>query len=174
MSKEKKQRTPTEEVKHLKRIKTSCFFGQFLSVAAPFITIGIVNFDKYFVKYDGVKMSIASILAAFLMGLAVWLTSKKKFTNSYVTLIIGWAAVTCLFFLLGELIKDVSYIMLFALIGLLGAAGLDVASAKTDAKINQIQEGIQEAKKQMTKDAYLEEVSQEQEKKKIKIKIKKK
>lgn len=173
MAKEKKPLTPTQQKKKYKRISRACFAGQFVSVAAPFVTIGIVNFNKYFVEYNGTKMSIAAIMSAAIMGLAVWLVSKKKFNNSYIALIIGWAVVDAIFFLLGAIINDIAYIMLFGLIGLLGAAGLDVASAKADTKAQEIQKGIDAAKEQITKEAYIEEVKESEEKKKIKI-IKKK
>lgn len=173
MAKEKKQKTPTQLKKKYKRISRACFVGQFASVAAPFVTIGIVNFDKYFVEYNGTKMSIAAIMSACVMGLAIWLTSKKKFNNSYISLIVGWAVVTCIFFLLGQIINDIAYIMLFGLIGLLGAAGLDVGSAKADAKANEIQKGIDSAKEEMTKEAYINEVKENEEKKIVKIKVKK-
>lgn len=172
--KEKQAKTPSQLKKKYKRISTACFLGQFGSVAAPFITIGIVNFNKYFVEYDGTKMSIAAVMAAVLMGLAVWLTAKKKFTNSYITLIVGWAAVTGIFFLLGNLITDMAYIMLFGLIGILGAQGLDIASAKADAKAEEIQKGIDAAKEEMTKNAYIEETqNKEKEKRKVKVKVRK-
>lgn len=173
MAKEKKPLTPTQQKKKYKAISRACFMGQFASVAAPFITIGIVNFNDYFVEYDGTKMSIACILAATIMGLAVWLVSKRKFTNTYIALIIGWAVVDGIFFLMGQIINDISYIMLFGLIGLLGACGLDVASAKANAKADQIQKGIDSAKEQMTREAYLDEVKEKEEKKTIKIKVRK-
>lgn len=169
----KKEKTPTQLKKSYKRISRACFLGQFASVASPFITIGIVNYEKYFVEYNGTKMSIAAVLAACIMGLAVWLTSKKKFTNNYVTLIVGWASVTGIFFLLGQVINDIAYIMLFGLIGLIGAQGLDIVSAKADAKAEEIQKGIDAAKEQMTKEAYIAEEQAKLNDKKIKIKVKK-
>lgn len=172
MAKEKKEKTPTQLKKKYKRIGFTCFLGQFASVAAPFIAIGIVNYDEYFIEYNGTKMSIAAIMAAALMGFAVWLVSKKKLGNSYITLLVGWGVVTVIFFLLGQIINDIAYIMLFGLIGLCGAFGLDIVSAKAYGKADEIQKGIDAAKEEMTKEAYIEEVK-EKEEKKVKIKVKK-
>lgn len=152
-----KQRTPTQLKRHYKRVKNTCFAGEFLSVAAPFVTIGIVNYDKYFVEYNGTKMSIACIMAMALMGLAVWLVSKKKFSNSFITLIVGWAMVTCIFYLLGSIINDIATIMLFGLIGILGAYGLDIASAKADAKAKEVETAIKRAEQDNMVDAYKQE-----------------
>ena len=118
-------------------------------------------------------MSVAAVMAAAVMGLAVWLTSKKKFTNTYISLIVGWAAVTAIFFLMGQIINDIAYIMLFGLIGLLGAEGLDIVSAKYEKKAEQIQKGIDAAEEEMIKDAYIQETKEKEEKKTVKVKIKK-
>ncbi len=166
----KKEKTPTQLKRKYKALHYTCFGGEFLSVFAPFVSIGIINYEKYFIEFDGTRMSIAGFLAVSLMGLATWLVAKKKFTNSYITLIVGWATITVIFFLLGEIINDIAYIMLFGLIGFLGAFGLDIASAQFDKKANEIQSGIDEARKQMTTEAYREELSQKEQKKKIKIK----
>ena len=95
----RKQKTPTQLKRKYKNISRLCFGGEFVSVLAPFVTIGIVKYEDYFIQYNGTKMSIAAILAAALMGLATWLVAKKKFENSFITLIIGWATVTFIFFM---------------------------------------------------------------------------
>ena len=83
--KEKKSLTPSQQKKRYQKIKWACFGGEFLSIITPFVAIGIVNFNEYFIDYDGTRMSIACVLALALMGVAVWLVSKKKFTNSFVS-----------------------------------------------------------------------------------------
>jgi len=162
----KKELTPTQKYKRYKKIQYFCFGGEFLSVLAPFITIGIVNYEEYFVEFNGTRMSIACVLACSIMGIATWLVSKKKFSNSFITLIVGWAAVTLIFFLLGKIINDIAWIMLFGLIGILGAYGLDIASAKANDKATKVKEGIELAQKEEVRDAYKEE-------KKVKVKVKK-
>ena len=166
---EKKEKTPTQQKKQYKAIQYTCFGCEFLSVIMPFVIIGIVRFDEYFVEYDGVKMSLAAALAFALMGIAVWLVSKEKFGNSFITLMVGWAAVTGIFFLLGDIINDIAYIMLFGFIGIAGAYGLDIGSKRAKIKADEIQKGIDLAKEQMTSEAYKEEVNTQ----KVKVKVKK-
>lgn len=170
---ESKNLTPTQQKKKYQKIKWACFGGEFLSIIAPFVTIGLINFNEYFIEYDGVKMSIACFLALALMGMAVWLVSKKKFSNSFVSLIIGWATVDFIFFMLGRIINDIASIMFFGLIGLLGAYGLDIASNVADKKMKKIIEGIEEANKEITKESYKEELKEKEEKRTVKIRIKK-
>lgn len=167
--KAKKNRTPTEQVRHLKRIKRLSFGGMFLSVITPFVTIGIVNFNEYFVEYSGVKMSIAAVLAFALMGIAVWLVASKKFQEPFIGLLVGWATVTVIFFLMGKIINDIATIMLFGFIGLAGAYGLNIYEKKLDKEIASIQEGIEEAKKEATKEAYKEETKEETKKDKSEV-----
>lgn len=172
---EKTPKTPTQQLKSYKRLGNVLFFSEFLSIFTPFIIIGIVNYDEYFVEYNGTKMSIACVLALGLMGIATWLVAKNKFSNSFITLIVGWASVTVIFFLLGQIINDIAYIMLFGLIGILGAFGLDIGSKSCKKKADTLQEAINQAEKELNVEAYKQEKSQPNEpKKKIKIKLVKK
>ena len=68
------------------------------------------------------------MLALALMGISVWLVSKKKFTNSFITLIVGWYAVAFIFFLMGKIVNDIAVIMFIGGSGILGAYGLDIAN----------------------------------------------
>lgn len=176
MSKKTKNRTPTQQKKHYKRVARITFASEFLSIFAPFITIGIVNWDKYFVKYDGIKMSTACCIAFAMMGLATWLVAKKKFQATYISIIVSWATFTLIFFLLGDLINDLAVIMFFGWFGLVGAEIFNEISKANEKKANEIQKGIDRAKEELTAAAYKEELADKEEKtesKKIKIKIKK-
>ena len=119
-------------------IEYGCFVGEFVSVATPFVAIGIANYDKYFVQYDGTKMSIAFFMAMAVMGMAIFLISKKKLENSYITLLIGWAVMAFVFQMLGQMILDLATIMWFGLIGLAGAYILELGSKKAKQKKEQI------------------------------------
>lgn len=153
-------------------IEWSCFIGEFVSAATPFVTIAIVNYDKYFVEYDGVKMSISFFMALAVMGMAIFLIAKKKFENSYVTLLLGWAVVAFIFTMIGELIVDLANIMWFGLIGLLGSYGLEISSKKARQKKKEIMDIINQAEKENAVEKYKEEQAEINEKK-VKIKVKK-
>lgn len=169
--KEKKKLSPSQRYKQLKTIQYACFGGEFISVLTPFIIVGIVNFNEYFVEYNGTRVSIACALAFSLMGIAVFLVSKKKFDNSFITLIVGWLAITIIFFLLGKIITDISWIMLYGLIGILGAYGLDIASAKAEERAKKIKDGMELANQEEIKEEYRAE---KETKKTVKVKVKKK
>lgn len=147
-------------------IEWACFLGEFIAIATPFVAVGIANYDKYFVQYDGVKMSIAFFMAMAVMGMAIFLISKKKLENSYITLLIGWAVVAFIFQMLGQMILDLATIMWFGLIGLGGAYGLELGSKAAKKKKESIKEAMSQANKE-------EMVEQYKEEKKVKVKIKK-
>ena len=147
-------------------IEWSCFIGEFIAIATPFIAIGITNYNKYFVEYDGTRMSIAFIMAMAVMGVAIFLISKKKLENSYITLLIGWAVMAFIFQMLGQMILDLATIMWFGLIGLGAAFGLEIASKQAKKKKEAVKDAINQANKEDMVEQYKEE-------KKIKVKIKK-
>ena len=170
------KKTPTQRMKSYKASSRLCFAGEFLSVMTPFLIIGVAKYQDYFVEYNGTKMSLAATLAAVIMGLAIWLVAKKKFENSFITLIIGWFAVDGIFYLMGQIINDIAFIMLFGGIGILGAFGLDILSKKLDKKAEDIKKAIETANQENTVDEYKEELAEREnrkKKKKFKVKIKK-
>ncbi len=140
-----KERTVKQEQKYHKRWSLACFIAEFPVVFAPFITIGIVNYDKYFIQYDGTKVSVSFILAMAVLGIAVYCVSKKKLENSMITLLIAWTIVAFIFTILGELITDIAMIMWFGLIGLAGAFGLDKVSKAELAKSEKCKNAINKA-----------------------------
>lgn len=170
----KQTKTPTEKKKSLKTSSRICFFSEFISVFAPFITIGLVNYEKYFVEYNGTKISIGFVLAMIVMGVATWLVSKEVIKQPFIVLLIAWAVVTGILFLVKELLSDLCYIMLFGWLGIAGAYGLNIGKKHFDAQIDEIDAGIKAANQEIIKDAYKEELKeQEQEKKTVKVRIRK-
>lgn len=165
----KNQKTPTKQKKSYKRWSRVCFFSEFVSVVSPFIAIGIANYDKYFIQYDGTKISIGFALAMAVMGLAIWLVGKKEISNSMITLVIGWGVATGILFLIKELLNDLCYIMLFGWLGLCGALGLDIGKKKLNAKADKIQKAIERAEEETIVEAYKQEQKAKAEKKGIKF-----
>lgn len=155
--------TPTQEIKRLNRAKWGCLGGEFLSVIAPFVTIAFVNYDKYFVEYNGTKMSVALILGMALMGFAIWGITQKKLENTFVSFIVKWCIVALIFTFLGSIINDIAIIMWFGLIGLCVAQGLEIGREKINAK----QEMIKSAKEEAIKDTYKEKAKEENNKKSV-------
>ena len=148
---EKKPLTATQKKNKYRALQYVTFGSEFLSIITPFIAMGIVNHEEWFYQEDGWKIGLGGSLALALMGIAVFLVSKKKeenskITNSYISLIVGWFAVAFIFMLLADIMSQMSIIMLFGGIGLCGAFGLDIASKDFKAKADAYKEVIKKAK----------------------------
>lgn len=131
--KEKKPLTSSQKQRKYRAIQYTTFGSEFLSILTPYIVMGGVNFDEWFVKnHDGWKIGLGGSLALAILGLATFLVGKKKedekITGGYITLTIGWFAVTFIFMLLSSIMDQISTIMFFGGLGLLGAFGLDITS----------------------------------------------
>lgn len=148
---EKKPLTATQKKNKYRALQYVTFGSEFLSIITPFIAMGIVNHEEWFYQEDGWKIGLGGSLALALMGIAVFLVSKKKeenskITNGYISLIVGWFAVAFIFMLLADIMSQMSMIMLFGGIGLCGAFGLDIASKDFKTKADAYKEVIKKAK----------------------------
>lgn len=166
--------TARQKQKKYRVLQYTCLGGEFISVITPYIVLGIVNADKWFKTSDGWKVGLGGALALALMGIAVFLVTQKKekeskVTNGWITLIVGFAAVALIFVLLTNIMDQISTIMLFGLIGLLGAFGLDLTSKSFQTKADLYKEALGDVQKDNLKEKIQQEV--EEEKKKVKIKV---
>ena len=169
-----KKLTTRQKQKKYRTLQYTCVGGEFISVLTPFIILGVVNADKWFKSSDGWKVGLGGSLALALMGIAVFLVSYKKekdnkITNGWITLIVGWFAVTFVFILLANIMDQIATIMLFGGIGLCGAFGLDLISKSFKTKADLYKEAIGEVTKDKLKEHIAQEV--EEEKRKVKIKV---
>ena len=162
--------TKTKERRY-RALQYTFFGGEFLSILAPFITLGIINFDEWFMTEEGWKVGLGGSLALALLGMAVFLFTKKKedstITNGYITLILGWFVVTFIFMLLANIMEQISTIMFFGGLGLLGAFGLDLGSKSMKTKADLYKEVRAEVYHDTLKDDIKREV--EEEKKRIRF-----
>lgn len=169
-----KERTATQKQRTYRTIQYTCLGGEFLSAITPFIILGAVNADKWFTSEEGWKVGLGGALALALMGIAVFLVTKKKegeseLTGGWITLIVGWFAVTFIFVLLTSIMDQIATIMLWGGLGLLGAFGLDITSKHFKKLADMYKDAIGEVKKNNLKEQIQREV--EEEKKKVKIKV---
>lgn len=164
-------KTPTQQKNSLKRASRLCLGGEILSVLAPYFTIGIINYEKYFIQYDGTRISLGFAIAMVIMGITVYLVAEKQFNFSYVALFISYGVVCGVFFLIREILNDIVMIMFFGWVGLGGALGLNIGKTQIDKKVTLITDAIEQAKKDNYSEAYKKELA-DKEKKKNEKKVK--
>lgn len=151
---EKKPLTAKQKQTKYRALQYTTFGSEFLALITPFVAMGIVNHEEWFYQEDGWKIGLGGSLALALMGIAVFLVSKKKeegnkVTNGYISLIVGWFAVAFIFMLLADIMSQMSMIMLFGGIGLCSAFGLDILSKDFKQKADTYKEIIKKAKEKV-------------------------
>ena len=169
-----KKLTATQKQKKYRVLQYTCVGGEFLSAITPFIILGAVNSETWFKSEGGWKIGLGGALALALVGIAVFLVTKKKegeseLTGGWITLLVGWFAVAFIFVLLTNIMDQIATIMLWGGLGLLGAFGLDITSKHFKKMADLYKDAIGEVKTDKLKEQIKEEVEQE---KKTKVKIK--
>jgi membrane associated rhomboid family serine protease len=161
--KAKKELTATQTKNKYRALQYTFTGCQFLSIIAPYVVIGAVNFDEYFVyNTEGWKVGTGGTIALALMGFAVFAIGKKKdesnkYTNGYLTLGLLWLAIGFLFFMLSSILGDMAMIMVCGSAGIFGALGLNVASENMKNKADLYKKAIEEANKDGIKNKVAEE-----------------
>lgn len=160
----KKQLTAKQKQTKYRALQYTTFASEFLSILTPFIVLGCVNAKEWFYNEEGWKVGLGGTLALALMGIAVFLVTKKKeddkITGGYITLVVGWFAVAFIFMLLADIMSQITTIMFFGGLGLLGAFGLDLTSKNFKAKADAYKETIKKAKENVIKEEVESELKQ--------------
>jgi hypothetical protein len=153
------------QLKH-RALQYLCVGGEFVSILTPFITLGIVNYEEWFVNENGWKVGLGGALALALMGIAVWMVAAKKekkanITDGWITLMVGWFCVAFITLLLGSIITDISSIMMWGGLGLAGAFGLDMVSQKEKEKADAYKKAIADIQKETLEEKVRKEIQEE-------------
>ena len=158
----KKPLTAKQKQNKYRALQYSTFVGEFVSIILPFVIMGAVNYEDWFVSESGWKVGLGGTLALALLGIAVLLVTKKKedekITSGYIALIIGWFAVAFIFVLLASIIEQIAMIMFFGGIGIIGAFGLDMTSKNFKAKADMYKGSIQRAQDKALEEQAMEEM----------------
>ena len=162
MEKKTKQLTATQQKNKYRALQYTTFVGEFVSILTPFIVMGCVNAKEWFYNEEGWKVGLGGTLALALMGIAVFMVTKKKeddkITSGYITLIVGWFAVAFIFMLLASIMEQITTIMMFGGLGLLCAFGLDMTSKNFKAKADLYTNAIKGAKDKVLKEQVEEQI----------------
>lgn len=170
MAKEKKELTAKQKQTRYRALQYTCFGGEFVSALTPFIIMGAANAKQWFYSEEGWKVGLGGSLALALMGLAIFMITKKKekdkeegekMSYGYITLLMGWFAVAFIFMLLANIIDQISTIMFFGGLGLAGAFGLELGSEHFERKANLYKEALAKIKNESIEDEVRREIFNE-------------
>lgn len=149
----KKPLTTTQRKNKYRALQYTTFASEFISILTPYIILGSINFKEWFPSSEaGFRAGLGGALALALMGIAVFLVTKKneegnKLTNGWITLMVGWFCVAFIFLLLGNIIDQIAEIMLWGGLGILGAFGLNLTSQHFKKKADLYKSAIDKVEK---------------------------
>lgn len=156
-----KQTTKTKT--KYRALQWTLFGSEFISILTPFIVIGAVKFDEFFVNNpEGWKITLGGTICLAVCGLCVLLTTRAKEKelqmNPLVSLMIVFGIIALLSFLFANILEQIAMYCFFAMLGIAGALGLDIGSKQMKAKADM----YIEAKKKLNADNIYEEMKKEQ------------
>ena len=114
-----------EKYTRLRNQGYTCLGLKWLSILAPYITIGIVNFEDYFTEAEGIKMSLGCVLALIVAGISIANETKE---NKKINGIVTWAIAFAFAILFQSILNDLVLILGCGLLGQLVGAGFQVGS----------------------------------------------
>ena len=171
--KEKKPLTIKQKYRRCKGVQYGLVAGEYVSTLAPYGVMAIVNQEEWFVlNPEPWKVGLGGAIGMVLMALALFLITKRKenekLTNGMIGLVIGWYAITFVFFLLAQINMEIYKIMAYGGLGLLGALGLEVGSKNFEKKANNYKVAMEKAQENLdTEQATKEIIKTQKEKKKV-------
>ena len=157
MKNKSKELTPTEQLKSLKRAKKGIFLGEIGCCVAPFGILTAINFQDYFIKMEAWRTSLSFVMLAIMTLVSVGIVAKDKLKINLLNSLLTLAVVDGILWFMGELIKDLAFIILFIIVGFVGAFSLEMAKKKEVKKIAILEEGIKKAQVDKVADAYKKE-----------------
>lgn len=169
----KKQLTTKQKYKRYRTAQYSLVGGEYLATLTPYGVMAIVNRDEWFTyNPDSWKVGLGGAIGMVLLALAMFLITKRrdneKLTNGMIALVIGWYAITFVFFLLAQINMEIYKIMAYGGLGLVAALGLDIGSQNFDRKATALKTAMTNAQTNLQTEQATKEILEENDKKKVK------
>jgi FtsH-binding integral membrane protein len=117
--------SPAEKHIRFRNQGYTCLAMKWVSILSPYLIIGIVNFEEYFVESNGVKMSIGCVLAMIVAGISIANETKE---NKKINGIVGWAIAFALAIFFQAILQDLVLILGCGLAGQIVGAGFELGS----------------------------------------------
>ena len=173
---EKKELTIKQRYRRYKAYQYGLIGGEYVATLTPYAIMAGVNHEEWFVlNPEPWKVGLGGAIGMVLLALAMFLITKKrdneKLTNGMVALVIGWYAVTFVFFLLAQINMEIYKIMGYGGIGLLAALGLDIGSKNFEKKANNLKTAMNQAQTNLDTEQATKEILKQENKNKKKVAV---
>lgn len=166
--KEKKPLTTKQKQNKYRALQYTAVGGMFASVLMPFIVLGAVNFEEWFVASgEGWKIGLGASLGLAVVGIAMFLVTQKKekeskVTDGWITLIVMWFSCAFIFKLLANIYEQIFGIMMWTGLGLCSAFGFDIVSKRMKKNADAYKSARAKVKEETIEEQAKKEVEQEQ------------
>ena len=166
--KEKKPLTTKQKQTKHRALQYTAIGGMFGSILTPFIILGAINFQDWFMADSGWKIGLGATLSMAVVGIAIFLVTKKKekeskVTDGWITFIVCWFAVAFIVKLVESIYSQVFEIMMWTGLGICGAFGLDLVSKDQRRKADAYKVARAKVKEDSIEEQAKKEVEKEQE-----------
>lgn len=168
MAKEKKQLTPTERLKQLKTKKRALFLGEIGCSVAPLGILSALNFNEYFIQTEAWRTSVSFAMLVGGTLVTVAIISKDKLKVNLLNALIVLGVIDGFLWILGSLITQLAYILLYVIFGFIGAFILELKKKGAVDELKELEEGILKGKTDIIAEEYKQEIANN----KVKIRIK--
>ena len=163
----KKQLTINQKKNRCRLFQRLTYGGEYVSVAMPFVAMGVVNREQWFHYENGWKTGIGFTLAAIVFGAIIMSITfdSEKLNNrmgKYIKLLIGCLLFALIFVLLADIISEIANILFAACGGIVVALGLDIKSADLKAKADTYGEIIRKAKEKVAQEQVEQEIKEKE------------
>lgn len=163
MAKEKKPLTIKQQAKKERKISRLLFASEFVAIPTPFIIMGGVNFNEWFINNpEGWRIGLGGGIGIALMSFVALMVALKKenkdLTGGYLAIIFGYYMLGFIAMLLAEILTQIYQIIFITGTGLIGAMGLDIASKKEKAKADKHFKAIDNAQLELDTQQAKEEI----------------
>ena len=149
MAKEKKPLTIKQQAKKERKISRLLFASEFVAIPTPFIIMGGVNFNEWFINNpEGWRIGLGGGIGIALMS----------FVALMLAIIFGYYMLGFIAMLLAEILTQIYQIIFITGTGLIGAMGLDIASKKEKAKADKHFKAIDNAQLELDTQQAKEEI----------------
>lgn len=159
-----KQTTVKQKQTKYRALQYLTLGGEYISIATPFVTLGIINKDTWFHSDNGFKTGIGFVLACVLFFIIVSsITFESEKLNNrkgkYIKVLIGTILSAIIFVLLSDIMSEIANILFVASFGIATALGLDITSESFKTQADTYKNAIARAKEKHIQDKAEQELS---------------
>lgn len=166
--KQKKPLTTKQKQTRYRVLQYASIGGIFASIFTPFIILGAINFEDWFVANEGWRIGLGGTLGLAVAGIAAAMVTFKKekeskVTDGWITFIVCWFAVGFTFRLLEEIYHQIFTIMMWTGLGLCVAFGFNIFSNVEKKNADAYKEARKKIKQESIEEQARREVQKELE-----------